>query len=145
MAPTASYVIAPGPSPNPDTRYADDGQRLTSGVIATAYGRQTTGWQGQEPREITVDLGRARPVSEVTLWSLSGREAGITGLARVEIELSPDRVNWQPAGVALASTAPENLAGAEPYTLPLAATARYVRARVTAGNGWAMVSQIEVR
>lgn len=145
IAPTASYVIAPGPSPNPDTRYADDGQRLTSGVIATAYGRQTTGWQGQAPREITVDLGRARPVSEVTLWSLSGREAGITGLARVEIELSPDRVNWQPAGVALASTAPENLAGAEPYTLPLAATARYVRARVTAGNGWAMVSQIEVR
>lgn len=147
IAPKATYKLSPPPTgaSSASDPYPDDGVRLTSGNIATSYGTQTTGWRGPEPRTITVDLQKKHPLSEVTIWSLSTREAGITGLKTVEIQVSDDALTWRNVGVAAAGTAPAHLEGAEPYRLQFDQQARLVRARITAGSGWAMVSQIEVK
>ncbi|HEY3414801.1 MAG TPA: DUF4855 domain-containing protein [Armatimonadota bacterium] len=153
VAPTARYSLRPfagGGGEDPDGGYADDGVRLTDGVIARHFNpSQLTGWRDGEPRTITVDLGWRRPVREVTVWVLQGGENGIHAPHRVFVDTSNDGVTWQYLG----GVAPSQLESADRkvcvdlacrISAPQPVSARYVRVRATQTQEWAMLSEIEV-
>ncbi len=149
--PGVTYTLRPLPTPTPETaaNYADDGVRLTDGVIATTLNRAlVTGWQDRDVRTLEVELDGATPVSSVTVWTLAGGLHGIYAPSGVTVA-GYDGKEWRSLGAANASPVTEDGRECRPlaYRLecrpPAAVTA--LRIIVTRGRGWAMLSEVEVR
>ncbi len=147
LAPQARYLLSPLPTAGGDAKYPENGRRLTDGVIPDGFsGQQLTGWTDREPREVVIDLGSARPLHEVVVWSVRYHGAGIHDLGSVVVDLSADGQTWRPAGQAELTVRPKKDGPHGPlaYRSAAAGEARFVRVRVTGGKGWAMLSEIEV-
>lgn len=129
--------------------YADDGARLTDGIVAQNFTRHLlTGWNDGQPHTVTVDLGTPRTITSVTVWSLEGGLAGIYAPKSCTIEVSPDGVQWRKLGEGQWPSTTEDgtrcTAAPCPVKLGQSPPVRYIRTRVTPGRGWCMLSEIEV-
>lgn len=150
IASTGKYTLSPLPTAGTDPKaWADDGRRLTDGVIAGKDDPQAlTGWDTGDWREVVVDLGYPQPVRAVTVWSLYGGYAAIYAPASAEVATSSDGQTWQPMGTADKSKVVEDGKTCRPLAYRVEAasdtTARYVRVRVKRSEGWAMLSEIVV-
>lgn len=147
VAPDATYTLRPLPS---GSAYADDGARLTDGIVAQGLERgAVTGWEDDAPREIVVDLGASRAIHRVTVWSLRGGKYGIYGPKSIEADVSADGAAWTRLGRATGPSGPEDGSSIGPaaYAVdaPADTAARYVRIRAIRLQAWAMLSEIEVR
>ncbi|MCC7490805.1 MAG: DUF4855 domain-containing protein [Fimbriimonadaceae bacterium] len=142
------YTLVPGPVGALGT-YPDDGRRLTDGQVAGQYGRETVvGWNDDEPRQITVDLGQPRAVQRVLTHTLAGGGAGVFLPAEVTVELSADGTTWSPAQRVTRPTVNEpgdqTQDAVFAWSAPPGATARWIRVTVRRGRGWGMVSEVAV-
>jgi Domain of unknown function (DUF4838) len=90
-------TVASDPPPSP--KYArGDLAVLTNGVRGAAdFKVHWLGWEGQD-FELTVDLGRAVPVREVVLSTLSDRRSWILHPDKVVCSLSPDGKEFREVG-----------------------------------------------
>ncbi|NLI01593.1 MAG: discoidin domain-containing protein [Chthonomonadales bacterium] len=145
------YGLRPWPTPAPETaaQYADDGVRLTDGVIAQGLNRtQVFGWDRESERTVEVDLGKSVAVSSATVWTLAGGAAGVRAPSSITLECSDDGVHWKDLGAAVHGPVVEDGKTCEalPWTLRLSrpAALRYLRVRTRRSIGWAMLSEIEV-
>ena len=160
VAVSAPYTLFPPPTPAPlaDARkkkdnllYADDGVRLTDGIIAKGFSRsQVSGWRGTDNHTITVDLADERPVRKVRLWVLRGGKSGIFAPGKVTVALSSDGATWTAPVRARAPEGPPEdgsrcEAAAFDAVFPSGTAARQVRVEFCPGRGWAMVSEVEVQ
>ncbi len=153
QAPGVHYTLRPLPTDaqTEGIHYPDDGLRLTDGIVAATFTRQhVVGWDDGQPKTITVDLGVAKLIRGVTVWSLRGGQYGIFAPEQVNVEVSTDGHNW--TGVGSAERADGGEDGNEcvpaPYRVVTTADrllrARYVRVRIRPARGWSMVSEVEV-
>jgi len=145
------YSLRPLPTAASDeaNRYADDGCRLTDGVVARTFASaEVAGWSDGRMRSFVVDLGSSRRISAVTAWSLRGGQHGIYAPREVVFEGSADGRAWQALGRAASAAGDEDGRSTEaaPYRVECGVNVavRYVRVRVLPARGWAMVSEIEV-
>ena len=159
VAAAAPYTLFPPPTPTSiadqskreeNLRYPDDGIRLTDGIVAQGFiPNQVTGWRGQSPPTITIDLPELRPVRKVRIWALRGGKAGIFAPGKVTVSLSTNRTTWDAPVVASAPPGPKEdgercEATAFEIVFPPGTTAQQVRIDFAPGKGWTMVSEIEV-
>jgi len=152
VAPASAYTLSPSPTA-PETgaaRYADDGRKLTDGVTAQSFEPQRlVGFADEPEATATLDLGALAPVREVRVHSLAGGLYGIRAPESVTVEVSRDGERWGKPLTAERPAVREDGDRVEPYmltaTLPPGERARYVRVRVRRAEGWAMLSEIEVR
>ncbi len=145
-----TYDLRPYPTPSPEiaARYADDGVRLTDGVVAATLNRAlVTGWQDREDRTVEVDLNGSQQVSSVTVWTLAGGLHGVFAPARIEVAWWDGR-QWRSMGDAVAHRFAEDGRACRSLlfriALPEPVTTANLRVTVTRGRGWAMLSEIEV-
>lgn len=141
------YVLQPPPSPRkmPET-YPDDGRKLTDGQITDFAPRAIVGWHDEAEHTAVVDLQSPCRVDQVLVWTMIGATVGIAPLASATVSLSTDGRTWREAGTAEPAVVPPS-----PST-PCACTvdtkgqiARYVQVVARRGQGWGMLSEIEVR
>ncbi|HLV81746.1 MAG TPA: DUF4855 domain-containing protein [Chthonomonadaceae bacterium] len=150
VAPEGTYTLSPPPTPNTDPKaWADDGRRLTDGVIADQTDPQgLTGWDTGDWRDVVVDLGYSQPIRVVTAWSLYGGFAAIYAPSEATADTSDDGRSWQPMGKVSRPAVTEDGKTCHPLAYrieaPSGTTARYLRVRVKRAQGWAMLSEIEV-
>jgi len=151
IAPSASYTFRPAPTPDGKERYADDGERLTDGLIARRFSpRSLTGWYDAAPRTITIDLGIARPIRKATVWSLGGGQYGIHAPVEVVCEGSTDRIDWRRLDAMRRRPASDGNGQRKivPVSYRLApdapATVRWLRLNVRPSRGWTLLSEIVV-
>jgi hypothetical protein len=150
VAPASKYTLSPPPTPNTDPKaWADDGHRLTDGVIASrGETGQISGWDTGDWREVVMDLVSAQPIHAVTVWGLGGGQAGIYAPVEASAEVSSDGQTWAAVGTAPRPSLNEDGKGLQPvsYRIGMKAetTARYLRVRVRRAQGWAMLSEIVV-
>ncbi|HEY3266554.1 MAG TPA: DUF4855 domain-containing protein [Armatimonadota bacterium] len=149
VAPGAVYTLRPQPGARDEASggYPDDGVRLTDGVVATNFeAGQLAGWQDAAPRTVTVDLGAALPIREVTAWSLGGGRHAIFAPRSATVSVSTDGRAWRPLGEAHLTDPRDG--GCRPIACRVRASAptraRYVKVRVERLQDWAMLSEIEV-
>jgi hypothetical protein len=141
------YALQPLPSPKSGAAaYPDDGRKLVDGHVTAFAPRMIVGWHDDDERIVTIDLQGLCRVDQVLVWTMTGSSLGIVPLAAAAVSLSADGKSWFEAGSAPAAAAP-----AEPST-PCACvvdtkgqTARHVRVGARRGQGWGMLSEIEVR
>jgi len=148
VAQGVAYHYWPQPSAAPGTRYADDGLRLTDGVIAEAFDPAlVAGWSEVPEAQVTVDLGEPRPIRQVTAHTLGGGRYGIVAPSRALLEVSTDGQAWVEAGAAGLTDPGGDTLVPMAAVLPAAegTLARHVRVRLQGLAGWAMLSEIEVR
>jgi len=144
----AAYEFWPRPSPPPGIRYADDGIRLTDGIIAQGFDPALiAGWSDVPEAEVTVDLGGPHTIRQVTIHTLGGGRYGIVAPGRVLLETSTDGEAWTEAGAEDLSDPHDDTLASMATALPVAdgTMARYVRVRLQGLAGWAMLSEVEVR
>lgn len=141
------YVLQPPPTPTraPET-YPDDGYKLTDGQITDFAPRAIVGWRDDEERTVIVDLQGPCRVNEVLVWTMTGSRYAIFPLKGATVALSEDGQDWQEVGSAMPPDAP----GDPPTPIPCAVDtrgqlARYVRVTASRADGWAILSEIEVR
>jgi hypothetical protein len=150
IAPSASYYSRPkaGAPSSEETSYVDDGVMLTDGVVAEAFADdRVAGWEDDAVHTVTLDLGKARNVREITAWSLMGGSDGIYAPRSVTIDVSADGKTWSSAGEIRPSVIEDKkMSRAIPCRARLAAPvrARFVRVRVTRARDWVMLSEIQV-
>lgn len=141
------YLLQPPPSPRklPET-YPDDGQKLTDGQITPFAPKAIVGWHDEEKRTTVLDLqGRCR-LEEVLVWTMTGSRVGIVPLASASVAVSEDRETWRELGSAGPEEAPQWPSAPCACRVGAAGqTARYVRVVAERKEGWAMLSEIEVR
>lgn len=132
----------------PSTTYPDSGGELTDGVYA-APRYQDQGWVGhlrEDSRDITVDLGKVRPVQEIKANFLQESSVGISYPHEVSVAVSPDGSVWQEVG--RQTFDPDEMDKTKGISVPavfsdLAHEARYVRLTVAVGV-WVFIDEIEV-
>jgi len=150
VAPAGRYTLSPPPTPNTDPKaWADDGQRLTDGVIASrGEAGQISGWDTGDWRDVAIDLMYTQPIHAITVWGLGGGQAGIYAPAKASAEVSSDGQTWTAVGTASRPALNEDGKGLQPVSyrieLPTGTTARYLRVRVQRAQSWAMLSEIVV-
>lgn len=151
VAPSGRYTLDPQPTPRQTgaPTYPDDGRKLTDGRVAEGFSPvQVAGWSDDAPRQIEIDLGQASTVREVTVWCLTGGLYAIHAPASVTAEASLDGSNWVMLGVAHpAEAAGAPTCRADPLRIRAArpVRARLLRVKVRHSEGWAMLSEVEVR
>lgn len=150
IAPRASYFSRPnaGAAGDAESSYADDGMLLTDGVVADDFeSDKLVGWEDETPHIVTVDLGRAIPVHQTTVWTLMGGRHAIFAPRSVAVDVSTDGRTWRHFGEVHPSPA-EDGDTCRPLACRVKSAAqvkaRYVRAKVTHSKGWAMLSELEI-
>ncbi|PKM62802.1 MAG: hypothetical protein CVU97_03430 [Firmicutes bacterium HGW-Firmicutes-21] len=105
--------------------YLDDGVKLTSGTVSSAYNVDTVGFYRSKTGIIQVDLAEAGTLSgfKVAFWQQTGY--GIAGPNGITVEVSNDGVNWTYLG-AMQHTKAEGLTYAT-MALPKTITAQYIK------------------
>jgi len=149
VAPTSRYAFRPAPTGEGTEKYADDGLRLTDGIIAHRFSPTAlTGWADDTPRTITIDLGAERPVRRVVTWTLGGGKFGIFAPLSVEMQTSADGRSWQLLGKAdrPSDLVEEGRLEAIAYTASAErpVRARMIRVIIRRRQAWAMLSEIVV-
>ncbi|MEN6302431.1 MAG: DUF4855 domain-containing protein [Armatimonadia bacterium] len=141
------YALQPLPSPKtlPET-YPDDGRKLTDGQITAFAPRAVVGWRDEVEHTVAVDLQSPCRVDQVLVWTMSGSRYGIVPLSSATVYLSADGQTWQEAGTAKPAVVPPTPSTPCACTVDTKAQmARYVRVVARRGEGWGMLSEIEVR
>lgn len=152
VAPESAYTLSPAPTAtsNAANPYPDDGSKLVDGKIAQGFeSGMLVGWQDGKPRSFIVDLGSETRVSEVSVWSLRGGRHAIYAPERVSVEVSKDGSHWFGKKTVEKDKSPEDGQSCKAcaFTAPLSSPTevRFIRVEVSAGKGWAMLSEIVVR
>jgi len=142
----ASYAVRPLPDPLVGTQYADDGARLTDGRAAEGFDRSAVvGWTNRDA-VVTVDLGVAMSVREVSAFVLGGGLYGIVAPPSARVECSADGEQWAPFGSAALTDPADNSIHAMRLLVTGSATGvRYVRFTAARPAGWTMISEVAVR
>ena len=148
-------VVATAPDPvwqgaesrnYPDTR----GSELTDGVFAprgASFSHPAwQGWQNQESRIVTIDLGRPATLYRVAANFLQYSPAGIWFPEQIGVSTSPDGYDWS-APVVAPSTIPLNQPGQLTQIitveLPSQPRARYVQLEIPTGV-WIFIDEVQV-
>lgn len=148
-------VVATAPDPvwqeaesrnYPDTR----GSELTDGVFAprgASFSHPAwQGWQNQESRIVTIDLGGPATLHRVAANFLQYSPAGIWFPEQIGVSTSPDGYDWS-APVAAPSTIPLNQPGQLTQIitveLPSQPRARYVQLEIPTGV-WIFIDEVQV-
>ncbi|MGH9077114.1 MAG: DUF4434 domain-containing protein, partial [Acidimicrobiales bacterium] len=131
--------------------YQDPGTRLTAGVAAPASYTDPA-WQGRatsEPYSLTVDLGSAQALNQVSIEGLADLAVGIYLPAAVTWTTSTDGTSFVPLAGPLSRPAAPVAPAVARYvaTVPAGVTARWVRATVApmaAYIDWTFVADLTV-
>lgn len=144
----ATYDAAPRPRPTREVRYPDDGRLLVDGHVAPGLVRnRVCGWEEVEEVQVTVDLGAAREVGEVTVHALGGGLHGAFAPGRIVAEVSADGEGFTVVAEAIQTDPEDGTCVHVPITvrLPEPSPARFVRVRLEDLRGWTLLSEIEVQ
>mgnify|MGYP000858362496 CR=1 FL=1 len=141
------YALETPPTPvRARESYPDDGRKLTDGQVTAFAPRMVVGWRDNEERTVTVDLHGLCALDEVLAWTMTGAPMGIVPLPSARVEISEDGEVWRELGEALVEDAPATPSTPCACRVDAAGVqARYVRVTVQREEGWAMLSEIEVR
>ncbi|MBE3576214.1 MAG: DUF4855 domain-containing protein [Limnochordales bacterium] len=148
-------VVATAPDPvwqEAESRNYPDtgGKELTDGVFAPQGSNFShpawQGWQNQESRIVTIDLGRPVTVHYVAANFLQYSPAGIWFPEQISVVTSPDGCHWS-APVTVPSDIPLNQPGLLTQTmtveLPARPRARFVQLKVPTGV-WIFIDEVQV-
>jgi len=145
------YTLRPHPTPSPEAaaHYADDGVRLTDGVVARSLNRaQVTGWSEGDERTLDLDLGSVLDVSSVTVWTLAGGLHGVYAPESIAVEGSRDgrdrRALGRASSVAVVEDGRTCSSRAFRLRLKTPVGVRHLHFTIRRARGWAMLSEIEV-
>ena len=144
LATTATYALQPAPSG--DDPYSDTNGFLTDGVYSGSGWKGCAGWNQGTP-EITVDLQRETPVSQIVVHLVGGGAGAVYFPERIEASLSTDGTTWTAAGTS--SDRPDDRRskdrrnGVMALRLDAPRPARFLRL-VVQRHGWTMVDEVEV-
>lgn len=134
----------------PSASYPDGGGELTDGRVATAN-YWDAAWQGRVaaiPFTITVDLGSAQRVDQVSSRWLRDSATGILLPKAVSVAVSGDGVSWVSVGASSGAASSASAPAVSTYTVypPSGTMARYVRLTVSPSmNGWLFTDEVDVR
>ena len=144
----APYTVRPAPTAKSSSPYADDGVRLTDGLVARVFSRSDlAGWSKGRQHPITLDLLGRVPCRKVTVWTLAGGLYGIRAPEAVVVAVQDDKGNWRDVGRAERPADLVEKGGliALPYTVSFDALRPHaLRTTVIRKTGWAMVSEVQV-
>jgi hypothetical protein len=134
------------PTPSSETKYADDGLRLTDGDYTREGGgwSKAVGWQSGEPGVI-VDLLKPQQVRTVRVHCLGGGPGAVYFPPRLSVSTSLDGKEWTPEQITTEHPEePGNKEKATFMSVQLPPTeARFVRV-VAERKAWVMLDEIEV-
>ena len=145
-----SYTLRPRPNYRLCTD-AGDAKQLTDGVYSKGYfwvQKTTVGWVHAVPVHITVDLGKAEPISGLSFNTAAGT-AGVTWPTNIFIMVSDDGKTWRYTGDLVALGIEDGVPAADTYSVHRFATdslktrGRYVQF-VVAQNPYCFVDEVEV-
>lgn len=131
-----------------DTRYFDDGVRLTDGKKGNTSGENTGGynyysaWSGKV--EIVVDLGEKSAVNVYKAYVADSSSWGITAPSAISVSCSDDGIDFSPVTVST-SRATTNTGSWNTYVITAEsedAEARYIKITISGGFVW--IDEVEV-